>query len=157
MRAICQRVSEARVRVGADTVGEIGPGLVVLLGVRRGDTANAARRLGAKVAALRVFEDDEGKLDRSLVDVGGEALAVSQFTLVADTQKGNRPSFAAAAPPDDAEPLYEEFCAAVAAAGVRVERGRFGAKMALELVNEGPVTIMLAAGSAESAAGRRRL
>jgi len=143
LRAVCQRVSEARVRVGGETVGEIGPGLCVLLGVARGDTDADAGRLAGKIARLRIFEDDEGRFDRSLLDVGGSALVVSQFTLVADTAKGNRPSFSAAAPPAEAEPLYERFCAELRALGVPVATGVFGARMAVEIVNAGPVTIVL--------------
>ena len=143
MRIVCQRVSAAQVSVGGQIVGEIGPGLVVLLGVQRGDGEVDVERLAEKVAGLRIFEDDAGKFDRSLLDVGGAALVVSQFTLIADTGKGNRPSFAAAAPPEEAEPLYDRFCQALAAAGVQVERGIFGARMAVSLVNEGPVTIIL--------------
>jgi D-aminoacyl-tRNA deacylase len=139
LRAVVQRVSRARVTPG----GEIGAGLCVLLGVADGDDATQAQRLAGKVARLRVFENDEGKFDRSLLDVGGEALVVSQFTLIADTAKGNRPSFAAAARPEEAEPLYERFCDALEREGVRVARGVFGARMALELVNDGPVTIVL--------------
>jgi D-aminoacyl-tRNA deacylase len=143
MRAVCQRVSEARVSVDGAVVGEIGAGLVVLVGIARSDAAGEAERLAGKVSRLRVFEDELGKFDRSLVDVGGAALAVSQFTLIADTRKGNRPSFTEAAPPEQAEPLYDRFCAALAAEGVPVERGVFGARMAVELVNDGPVTIVL--------------
>src|SRR5438105_11444042 len=141
MRAVVQRVTSARVRVGEEIAGEIGPGLCVLLGVARGDGADAARRLAEKVARLRIFENEEGRFDRSLLDVGGEALVVSQFTLIADTAKGNRPSFTEAAPPEAAEPLYEALCAELRALGVRVETGRFGARMRLELANDGPVTI----------------
>jgi D-aminoacyl-tRNA deacylase len=115
----------------------------VLLGIARSDAVVEAERLAGKVSRLRVFEDELGKFDRSLVDVGGAALAVSQFTLIADTRKGNRPSFTEAAPPEQAEPLYDRFCAALAAEGVPVERGVFGARMAVELVNDGPVTIVL--------------
>jgi D-aminoacyl-tRNA deacylase len=136
-------VSGARVLVAGEAVGRIGPGLCVLLGVARTDGAEDAERLAGKVARLRVFEDKAGRLDRSLRDVGGAALVVSQFTLVADTAKGNRPSFAGAAPPEEAEPLYERFCASLRALGVPVEQGRFGARMAVELVNDGPVTIVL--------------
>lgn len=132
-------------RVDGAVVGEVGTGLCVLLGVARGDTAVDAERLAAKVARLRVFPDDEGRFDRSLVDVEGAALVVSQFTLLADTAKGNRPSFTEAAPPEEAEPLYERFCACLRALGIPVERGVFGAKMAVELVNDGPVTILLEA------------
>jgi D-tyrosyl-tRNA(Tyr) deacylase len=123
--------------------GEIGPGLCVLLGVAEGDTESNVERLAGKVARLRIFENDEGKFDRSLLDVGGEALVVSQFTLIADTEKGNRPSFAGAARPEEAEPLYERFCDTLAGLGVPVARGVFGAHMAVELVNDGPVTIVL--------------
>ena len=143
MRAVCQRVSEARVSVGGSVVGEIGPGLVVLLGVAAGDTGDDAEGLAGKIARLRIFEDETGKFDRSLVDVGGAALVISQFTLIADTGKGNRPSFSRAARPEEAEPLYDRFCEALATAGVPVERGVFGARMAVELVNDGPVTIVL--------------
>jgi D-tyrosyl-tRNA(Tyr) deacylase len=123
--------------------GEIGSGLCVLLGVAAADEPVAAARLAGKVARLRIFENDDGKFDRSLLEVGGEALVVSQFTLITDTTKGNRPSFAAAARPEDAEPLYELFCAGLEALGVPVARGVFGARMAVELVNDGPVTIVL--------------
>ncbi len=123
--------------------GEIDRGIVVLLGVARGDVDADAERLAGKVARLRIFEDAEGKFARSLVDIGGAALVVSQFTLIADTRKGNRPSFTDAASADEAVPLYERFCAELAAAGVQVERGVFGARMAVELVNDGPVTIVL--------------
>jgi D-aminoacyl-tRNA deacylase len=143
MRAVCQRVSKARVSVADAVVGEIGTGLVVLLGVARDDSPAEAARLAGKVSRLRVFEDELGKFDRSLVDVGGAALVVSQFTLIADTRRGNRPSFTEAAPPELAEPLYESFCDALADEGIPVERGRFGARMAVELVNDGPVTIIL--------------
>lgn len=143
MRAVCQRVSEARVRVAGEIVGEIGPGLCVLLGVARGDGKAETARLAGKIARLRVFADDEGRFDRSLLDLGGAALVVSQFTLLADTAKGNRPSFSAAAPPEEAEPVYEAFCAELEGLGVPVQRGVFGARMAVELVNDGPVTIVL--------------
>ena len=143
MRAVCQRVTEARVRVSGQIVGEIAEGFCILLGVARGDGTEQAARLAAKIARLRVFPDDAGRFDRSLVDTGGAALVVSQFTLVADTAKGNRPSFAAAARPEQAEPLYDGFCDELAALGVPVARGIFGATMAVELVNDGPVTIVL--------------
>jgi D-tyrosyl-tRNA(Tyr) deacylase len=136
-------VSKARVTVRGEPVGEIGPGLCVLLGVARGDGAAEAQQLAGKVARLRIFEDDEGRFDRSLLDVGGEALVVSQFTLLADTAKGNRPSFGEAAPPERAEPLYETFCQALRARGVTVATGAFGSRMAVDLVNDGPVTIVL--------------
>lgn len=143
MRAVCQRVSEARVRVDGEVVAEISAGLVVLLGVARGDTDVDGSRLAAKIAALRIFENEEGKFDRSLLDVNGGALVVSQFTLLADTQKGNRPSFSDAAPPEEAGLRYDRFCEALAGQGVPVTRGVFGARMAVELVNDGPVTIVL--------------
>jgi len=143
VRAVCQRVSAARVRIEGRVVGAIGPGLCVLLGVARGDGEDVAVRLAGKVARLRVFADEAGKFDRSLLDVGGGALVVSQFTLLADTAKGNRPSFTAAAPPEDAEALYERFCAELRALGTTVAQGVFGARMAVELVNDGPVTIVI--------------
>jgi D-tyrosyl-tRNA(Tyr) deacylase len=143
VRAVVQRVSEARVTVAGERVAEIGRGLVVLLGVARGDSEADAERLAGKVARLRIFEDEAGKFDRSQLDEGGEALVVSQFTLIADTRKGNRPSFTDAAPPDDAERLYGAFSEALAALGVPVARGVFGARMAVDLVNDGPVTIIL--------------
>ena len=126
-----------------EIVGAIGPGLCVLLGVARDDGEDDAARLAAKLARLRVFPDDEGRFDRSVVDAGGAALVISQFTLLADTAKGNRPSFTDAAPPERAEPLYERFCQELRAHGVPVETGVFGAKMEVELVNDGPVTIVL--------------
>lgn len=130
-------------RVDGSVVGEIGPGLCLLLGVARGDDEDACTRLAGKIARLRVFPGEDGRFDRSLLDVAGGALVVSQFTLLADTAKGNRPSFTEAAPPDAAEPLYERFCEELAALGVTVARGTFGASMQLELVNDGPVTITL--------------
>ncbi len=138
-----QRVASALVSVGDEGRGAIGPGLCVLLGVARGDTSADAERLAAKVARLRIFENEEGRFDRSLLDNGGAALVVSQFTLIADTAKGNRPSFSDAAPPELAEPVYESFCANLRELGVPVETGVFGARMAVELVNDGPVTIVL--------------
>ena len=143
MRAVVQRVSEAAVRVDGEVRGAIGAGALVLLGVARGDGAVEADRLAGRVARLRIFENDEGRFDRSLLDTGGAALVVSQFTLIADSDKGNRPSFAGAAPPAEAEPLYERFCAAMRGFGVPVETGVFGARMQVELVNDGPVTIVL--------------
>ena len=143
MRAVCQRVSEARVRVAGTVVAEIGTGLCILLGVAQGDTAADAARLAAKIARLRIFPDDQARFDRSVVDVGGSALVVSQFTLLADTTKGNRPSFTDAAPPEEAEPLYERFCEALRELGVPVQTGVFGARMEVSLVNDGPVTIIL--------------
>jgi D-tyrosyl-tRNA(Tyr) deacylase len=129
--------------VAGEPAGEIGRGLVVLLGVARDDTEAEAQRLAGKVARLRIFEDESGKFDRSLLDVGGAALVVSQFTLIADTRKGNRPSFSDAAPQGKARTLYEAFCDALIDLGVPAERGVFGARMAVELVNDGPVTVIL--------------
>jgi D-aminoacyl-tRNA deacylase len=143
MKAVVQRVSSARVVVDGEAVGSIGRGLCVLLGVAREDGEEDAERLAGRVARLRIFENDDGRFDRSLLDVGGEALVVSQFTLIADTEKGNRPSFSDAAPIEQAEPLYEAFCTALRKLGVGVATGRFGARMAVELVNDGPVTIVL--------------
>jgi D-tyrosyl-tRNA(Tyr) deacylase len=145
MKAVVQRVSRARVRVGDEVAGEVGPGLCVLLGVAREDGPDAAPRLAEKVARLRIFENEEGRFDRSLLDAGGEALVVSQFTLIADSKrpKGNRPDFSQAAPRQQAEPTYEAFCEALRDLGVTVATGRFGARMALEIVNDGPVTIVL--------------
>jgi D-aminoacyl-tRNA deacylase len=139
VRAVVQRVARARSTPG----GEVGPGLCVLLGVAVGDAVAAAERLAGKVARLRIFEDDDGRFDRSLLDTGGAALVVSQFTLIADTAKGNRPSFGEAARPEQAEPLYEAFCAALRGLGIEVATGVFGARMQIELVNDGPVTIVL--------------
>ena len=126
-----------------DAVGAIGRGLLVLLGAGRGDTSENATRLAAKIARLRIFPDAAGRFDRSLLDVGGDALVVSQFTLLADTRKGNRPSFTDAAKPEVAEPLIDRFCDALRALGLHVETGVFGARMEVELVNDGPVTIVV--------------
>ncbi|HEU5264782.1 MAG TPA: D-aminoacyl-tRNA deacylase, partial [Gaiellaceae bacterium] len=133
MRAVVQRVREASVTVGGEVVAACGVGVLVLLGVARDDDVDTAARLAGKVARLRIFENDEGRFDRSLLDLGGQALVVSQFTLVASTRKGNRPSFTDAAEPDRAEQLYEAFCAALRAHGTRVESGRFGARMSVRL------------------------
>jgi D-tyrosyl-tRNA(Tyr) deacylase len=143
VRAVVQRVAEARVRTGDEVVGEIGPGLCVLLGVARDDDEAGAERLAGRVARLRIFENDEGKFDRSVLDTGGAVLVVSNFTLTADTAKGNRPSFSETAPPDRAEPLYHSFCAVLRELGIPVETGVFGARMRLELANDGPVTVLL--------------
>jgi D-tyrosyl-tRNA(Tyr) deacylase len=145
MRAVCQRVSHAQVTVDDSITGEIDLGLVVLLGVARGDTEAEATRLAQKVAHLRIFEDASGKFAHSLLDVAGAALVVSQFTLIADSrrQKGTRPDFSRAAPKPEAEPVYEAFCQAVRDLGIPVQTGVFGAYMALKLVNDGPVTIVL--------------
>jgi D-tyrosyl-tRNA(Tyr) deacylase len=139
MRAVVQRVSRASSTPG----GSIGPGLCILVGVAEDDDEAAAVRLADKVARLRIFENDEGKFDRSLLDTGGEALVVSQFTLLASTAKGNRPSFSGAARPEVAQPLYERVVQALRALGLKVETGVFGAHMSVELVNDGPVTIVL--------------
>lgn len=143
MRAVLQRASRASVRVEGAVRGQIGPGLVVLLGVEDGDEEVDAGRLAGKVGRLRVFANEAGRFDHSLLDTGGAALVVSQFTLLADTGRGNRPSFTRAAAPERAEPLYEAFCEALRELGVRVETGVFGALMELELVNHGPVTVVL--------------
>ncbi|HMJ94633.1 MAG TPA: D-aminoacyl-tRNA deacylase [Thermoleophilaceae bacterium] len=140
MRALVQRVSEAAVVADGAEVARIGPGLLVLLGVGRGDGAEQADRLAQKLLALRVFEDDEGKMNLSVGDVGGELLCVSQFTLYGDARRGNRPSFVDAAPPEEAEPLYERVRTALGAQG-----GVFGARMEVSLVNDGPVTLLLEA------------
>ncbi len=143
MRAVVQRVREASVSVAGEVVGACGPGLVVLLGIAADDDGAAADRLAGKIARLRIFANEEGRFDRSLVDIAGKALVVSQFTLIADTGKGTRPSFTGAAGPEQAEPLYERCCSALEAHGIRVARGRFGALMEVALVNDGPVTIVL--------------
>jgi D-tyrosyl-tRNA(Tyr) deacylase len=143
MRAVVQRVSRARVTVQEWTSGEIGLGLLILVGVGQGDTEADATYLAEKVAGLRVFEDDEGKMNRSVQDVGGSVLAVSQFTLYGDVRRGKRPSFDGAAPPGEARRLYELFVQRIQAAGLRCETGRFQEMMQVELVNEGPVTILL--------------
>ena len=143
MRALLQRVARAEVRVGERTVGSIGPGLVVLLGVGHGDTEAIADALARRICELRVFEDEAGRTNRSLLDVGGEALVVSQFTLYADTSRGRRPGFTDAAPPELARPLWLRVAAGIEQHGVRTGLGEFGAEMELELVNDGPFTIWL--------------
>ena len=143
MRAVVQRVSSARVKVDGAIVGEIGPGLLVLLGITHDDSAQQADWLAEKLVGLRIFEDDEGKMNRSLDEVEGSMLVVSQFTLYGDCRKGRRPSFVDAARPEQAIPLYEAFVRAVQALGVRVATGRFGAMMQVELTNEGPVTLIV--------------
>ena len=143
MRTVVQRVSAAQVTVDGAVRAEIGAGLCVLLGVARGDTAADAERLAGKIARLRVFEDKAGKFDRSVLDTGGQILVVSQFTLIANTAKGNRPSFSEAAPPEEAEAVYEAFALALRSLGIGVQTGVFGARMAVELVNDGPVTIVV--------------
>jgi D-aminoacyl-tRNA deacylase len=143
MRALLQRVSRATVRVGAEELASIGPGLAILVGVSHDDDAGIADALARRVTELRIFRDDEGRTNRSLIDVRGEALVVSQFTLFADTSRGRRPGFTQAASPEHAERLYERFAAALREHDVRVETGRFGAEMAVEIVNDGPFTIWL--------------
>jgi D-aminoacyl-tRNA deacylase len=145
VRAVVQRVRHASVSVEGEVAGQIGAGVVVLLGVAAGDTNEESDRLAGKLARLRIFENDDGRFDHSLLDVSGEALVVSQFTLIADSrrQRGTRPDFSGAAPRDQAEPLYERFCEALRDHGVPVETGVFGARMAVGLVNDGPVTIIL--------------
>jgi D-tyrosyl-tRNA(Tyr) deacylase len=143
MRALLQRVSRAEVRVAGEVTGRIGPGLMIFVCAMRGDGEAEADRLAARAAALRIFPDDAGRMNRSVLDAGGAALVVSQFTLAADTARGTRPGFSRAAAPADGERLYERFGAALAQAGVPVEWGRFGADMAVDLVNDGPVTIWL--------------
>ena len=143
MRAVLQRVGSARVLVGGDEVGAISGGLLVLLGVAPADSAEQARWMADKVVGLRVFADEDGKMNRDVQEAGGGVLAVSQFTLFAVCKKGRRPSFTGAATPDVAIPVYEAFVAAIRAHGVRVETGRFGADMKVELVNDGPVTLIL--------------
>lgn len=146
MRLLLQRVSSAAVRVDGDVVGAIGQGLLVLVGVGHGDTPAVARTMADRTTGLRIFRDDEGRTNRSLIDIGGEVLAVSQFTLYADTRKGRRPSFLDAAPPDLGDQLYRAYGDAIEAQGVTVSRGIFGAEMAVELVNDGPFTIWLDSG-----------
>jgi D-aminoacyl-tRNA deacylase len=145
VRAVLQRVSEASVAVDGEVVGACGHGLAILLGIAQGDDLPAAERLAGKVARLRIFENEDGRFDRSLVDTDGEALVVSQFTLIADSkrQRGTRPDFSKAARPEVAEPLYEHFVEALRAEGVPVQTGVFGARMQLTLVNDGPVTVIL--------------
>ena len=143
MRAVVQRVSRAKVTIGGEITGEIGPGLLVLLGVSAGDTPTDANYLAEKTVGLRIFEDPDGKMSLSVADVGGDVLVVSQFTLYGDVRRGKRPSFDAAAPPQQARELYEHFVENVRAAGLRCETGRFQEMMQVELVNEGPVTILL--------------
>ncbi|WGH79101.1 D-aminoacyl-tRNA deacylase [Jannaschia ovalis] len=143
MRAVLQRVSEARVEIDGAVVGRCGPGMMILVCAMAGDTEANAEALAARIAKLRVFRDAEGRMNRSVLEAGGAALVVSQFTLAADTSRGNRPGFSAAAPPEEGERLYAHFCAALRDAGLAVETGRFGADMAVHLVNDGPVTIQM--------------
>ncbi|MDK3018158.1 D-aminoacyl-tRNA deacylase [Pseudodonghicola flavimaris] len=143
MRALIQRVSEARVKVDGETLGEIDQGLLILICAMQGDTEANADKLAAKIAKLRIFQDEAGKMNRSLLDIGGAALVVSQFTLAADTSRGNRPGFSTAAPPAEGERLYEYFAGQMAAQGVPVAKGRFGADMKVGLINDGPITIWM--------------
>ena len=143
MRAVIQRVTQASCEVGGQVSGQIGAGLLVLLGVAPGDSALVARRLAAKLVKLRVFNDEAGKMNRSLADIGGAVLSISQFTLFADTSRGNRPSFLGAAPPEQGRALYAEFNAALRSLGVEVAEGVFGEHMVISLINDGPVTLTL--------------
>ncbi|MCX7935856.1 MAG: D-aminoacyl-tRNA deacylase [Planctomycetota bacterium] len=143
MRAVIQRVSEAAVAVEGKEIARISRGLLILLGIAPPDTSEIACQLAVKIAKLRIFEDHSGKMNLALADVSGAALVVSQFTLLADARKGNRPSFVGAAPPAQAQPLYEHFCQALAQQGVPIQTGIFGARMQVSLVNDGPVTICL--------------
>jgi len=143
MRALIQRVSRASVSVGGQQIGQCGHGLMILVCAMQGDTEAQADQLAARIAKLRIFKDDEGRMNRSVLDTAGSALVISQFTLAADTSRGNRPGFSAAAAPDEGRKLYERFAASLAALGIPTETGRFGADMAVELINDGPVTIWL--------------
>ncbi|WP_416884517.1 D-aminoacyl-tRNA deacylase [Marivita sp.] len=143
MRALIQRVSDASVTVDGEGLGEIGAGLLILICAMQGDTEAQADKLAAKIAKLRIFKDDEGRMNRSVADIGGSALVVSQFTLAADTSRGNRPGFSTAAAPDEGNRLYEYFADQMAAQGIPVSKGRFGADMKVRLLNDGPVTIWM--------------
>jgi len=143
MRALVQRASEAQVSIEGAVVGKIGPGLLILVCAMAGDADDAPGKLASKIAKLRIFRDDAGRMNRSLLDVDGAALVVSQFTLAADTSRGNRPGFSTAAPPEEGEARYLAFAAALTELGIPVETGRFGADMAVSLINDGPVTIWL--------------
>lgn len=143
MRALIQRVSSASVSVGGAVIGEVGAGVLILICAIQGDTEAQADKLAAKIAKMRIFKDEADKMNLSLLDTGGSALVVSQFTLAADTSRGNRPGFSTAAPPDEGERLYEYFARAVAEQGIPVATGRFGADMAVSLVNDGPVSIWM--------------
>lgn len=145
MRALVQRVSEASVTVDGEVIGEIGGGFLILICAMQGDGEAQADKLATKIAKMRIFRDDDGRMNRSLLDAGGAALVVSQFTLAADTSRGNRPGFSTAAPPEEGERLYEYFATQMATQGVTVATGRFGADMAVALVNDGPVTIWMEA------------
>lgn len=143
MRAVLQRVSQARVDIAGETVGQCGPGLMILICAMQGDTEETAGKLAAKVSKIRIFKDDQGKMNRSISDIGGSALVVSQFTLSADTSRGNRPGFSGAAAPEDGDRLYRHFAACLRDLGIPVETGEFGADMQVSLTNDGPVTIWL--------------
>ena len=143
MRALVQRVTEASVRVDGTVIGEIGHGVLILVCAMQGDGPDVSAKLAAKISKLRIFKDDAGRMNRSLLDTGGAALVVSQFTLAADTSRGNRPGFSAAAPPEAGAALYETFKADMAGLGIEVASGQFGADMAVALINDGPVTIWL--------------
>lgn len=143
MKAVVQRVRKASVKVDGEVVGRIGQGLLVLLGIRRGDGETEVRFVADKCLNLRIFEDEDGKFNHSALDIDGEILVVSQFTLYGDTRKGRRPSFDQAAPPEESEPLYERFVELVRESGLKTETGRFGAMMDVQLVNDGPVTILV--------------
>jgi D-tyrosyl-tRNA(Tyr) deacylase len=143
MRALIQRVSEASVTVDGEILGEIGPGLLILICAMQGDSEAQADRLATKIAKLRIFKDDEGRMNRAIADTGGSALVVSQFTLAADTARGNRPGFSSAAAPEDGNRLYQYFADQIAAQGIAVAKGRFGADMKVRLLNDGPVTIWM--------------
>ncbi|WP_411956606.1 D-aminoacyl-tRNA deacylase [Paracoccus homiensis] len=143
MRALIQRVTEASVEVEGQIVGQTGPGLLILVCAMRGDDETAAEKLAARIAKLRIFHDENGKMNRSLLDIGGSALVVSQFTLAADTRSGNRPSFSTAATPEDGRRLYEYFSDSLRSQGIATDNGRFGAEMKVRLLNDGPVTIWM--------------
>lgn len=143
MRALIQRVSQARVDIAGKTVGGIGPGLVVLVCAMQGDTEEQSAKLAQKICKLRIFKDEDGKMNRSVTDMGGDALIISQFTLAGDTSRGNRPGFSAAAAPEAGQMLYDHFVAEMKKSGIRVETGSFGADMAVSLTNDGPVTLWL--------------
>jgi D-tyrosyl-tRNA(Tyr) deacylase len=143
MRALLQRVSEARVSVGGQVIGEVAGGLLILICAVEGDSVAEAELLARKVAKLRIFRDEEDRMNRSITDIGGSVLVVSQFTLAADLSRGNRPGFSRAAAPEVGRELYEQFCRLIAAEGIAVETGEFGADMAVSLINDGPVTIWM--------------
>ncbi|GGA14711.1 D-aminoacyl-tRNA deacylase [Neptunicoccus cionae] len=143
MRCLLQRVSQGAVSVDGEVIGETGPGLVVLACAMQGDTQTNVQAMAKKLTALRIFKDENGRMNRSLLDTGGGVLVISQFTLAADTKSGNRPGFSAAAPPEESERLYELLCATLSDMGITVGKGRFGADMQVSLVNDGPVTIWL--------------